>query len=42
MVKSVAEGLQVRALSPAIGAEISGIDLSQPIDEPTKQKLLDI
>ena len=42
MVKSVAEDLQVRALSPAIGAEISGIDLSQPIDEPTKQKLLDI
>jgi alpha-ketoglutarate-dependent taurine dioxygenase len=28
MVKSVAEGLQVRALSPAIGAEISGIDLA--------------
>ena len=42
MVKSSVEDIKVRALSPAIGAEIMGVDLSQPIDDATKQKLLDI
>ena len=42
MVKSSVEDIRVRALSPAIGAEIMGVDLSQPIDETTKQKMLDI
>src|SRR4051812_27536429 len=31
----------VRQLSPALGAEISGVDLRDPIDEALKQKLLD-
>jgi taurine dioxygenase len=30
-----------RALAPAIGAEIIGVDLSQPMDEPTFAKVLD-
>ena len=31
----------VRPLSPALGAEISGVDLRDPIDEARKQKFLD-
>jgi len=31
----------VRNLSPALGAEISGVDLRDPIDDALKQKLLD-
>jgi taurine dioxygenase len=31
----------VRPLSPALGAEISGVDLRDPIDDALKQKLLD-
>ena len=31
----------VRPLSPALGAEITGVDLRQPIDATLKQKLLD-
>jgi taurine dioxygenase len=31
----------VRPLSPALGAEISGVDLRDPIDSDLKQKLLD-
>jgi taurine dioxygenase len=31
----------VRPLSPALGAEISGVDLRDPIDDTLKQKLLD-
>jgi taurine dioxygenase len=34
--------LTVRPLSPALGAEIAGIDLRDPIDETLKQKLLDV
>jgi taurine dioxygenase len=33
--------LTVRPLSPALGAEILGVDLRDPIDEALKQKLLD-
>src|SRR5262249_36588752 len=32
----------VRPLSPALGAEISGVDLRDPIDEALKQKFLDV
>jgi taurine dioxygenase len=32
----------VRQLSPALGAEISGVDLRDPIDEALKQKLVDV
>ena len=32
---------QVRPLSGAIGAEITGVDVSKPIDEATQHKLLD-
>jgi len=39
---SVAENIKTRPLSPAIGAEIIGVDLSQPTDAETKQKMLDI
>ncbi|MGH6770707.1 MAG: TauD/TfdA dioxygenase family protein [Xanthobacteraceae bacterium] len=35
-------GITVRPLSPALGAEISGVDLRDPIDEPLKQTFLDI
>ena len=31
----------VRPLSPALGAEILGVDLRDPIDEALKQKFLD-
>ena len=31
--------LKSSALSPAIGALVEGVDLSQPLDEPTKQQL---
>ena len=31
----------VRPLSPALGAEITGVDLREPIDAMRKQKLLD-
>jgi taurine dioxygenase len=41
-MSTVADQIAVRPLSPAIGAEIIGVDLSQPIDEATKQKMLDI
>src|SRR5262245_14751385 len=34
-------GFTVRQLSPALGAEILGVDLRAPIDEVLKQKLLD-
>jgi taurine dioxygenase len=36
------DAITTRPLSPAIGAEIQGVDLSKPIDEATKQKMLDI
>src|SRR5262249_39768198 len=32
---------KVRQISPALGAEISGIDLRDPIDEALRQKFLD-
>jgi taurine dioxygenase len=35
-------GFTVRPLSPALGAEISGIDLRDPIDDDLKQKFLDV
>jgi taurine dioxygenase len=35
-------GITVRPLSPALGAEISGVDLRDPIDETLKQAFLDI
>jgi taurine dioxygenase len=31
--------LQVTPLHPSLGAEVSGVDLSRPIDEPTRQAL---
>jgi len=34
--------LTVRPLSPALGAEISGLDLRDPIDDSLKQKILDV
>src|SRR5580700_9335146 len=33
--------IRTRALAPAIGAEIIGVDLSAPMDEPTFAKVLD-
>jgi taurine dioxygenase len=36
-----AAGFAVQQLSPALGAEISGVDLRDPIDDALKQKLLD-
>ena len=35
-------GLTVRALTPAFGAEIMGLDLSRPLDEATAQAVRDI
>jgi taurine dioxygenase len=35
------EPITVRPLSPALGAEISGVDLRDPIDEALRQKFLD-
>jgi taurine dioxygenase len=35
------ESFILRQLSPALGVEISGVDLRNPIDEALKQKLLD-
>ena len=34
-------GFTVRQLGPALGAEILGVDLRDPIDDALKQKLLD-
>ena len=34
-------GFTVRQLAPALGAEILGVDLRDPIDDALKQKLLD-
>lgn len=34
--------ISVRKLSPAIGAEIIGVDLTQPVDEGTKRELQDL
>jgi taurine dioxygenase len=39
--KRPAAGFTVRQISPALGAEISGVDLRDPIDATLKQKLLD-
>src|SRR5262245_19644953 len=36
-----AAAFTVRPLSPALGAEISGVDLRDPIDDALKQKFLD-
>jgi taurine dioxygenase len=36
-----AESFTVRPVSPALGAEIAGVDLRDPIDATLKQKLLD-
>src|SRR6478672_9431918 len=38
---TTARPFTVRALSPALGAEIMGVDLRDPIDEGLKQKFLD-
>jgi taurine dioxygenase len=35
------ESFRLRQLSPALGAEVLGVDLRDPIDEARKQKLLD-
>src|SRR5205809_4589725 len=49
MMEATAPALQrkaaafaVRPLSPAVGAEIIGVDLRDPIDEALKQKFLDV
>jgi taurine dioxygenase len=39
--KSRPDAFAVRPLSPALGAEITGVDLRDPIDEALKQKFLD-
>ena len=39
--KPAPAAFSVRPLSPALGAEISGVDLRDPIDEALKQKFLD-
>jgi taurine dioxygenase len=39
--KAKPDAFTVRPLSPALGAEISGVDLRDPIDEALKQKFLD-
>jgi taurine dioxygenase len=31
--------LQITPLHPSLGAEVAGVDLSRPIDEPTQQAL---
>jgi taurine dioxygenase len=31
--------LQITPLHPSLGAEVAGVDLSQPVDEPTRQAL---
>src|SRR5207247_9941570 len=31
--------LEIAPLHPSLGAEITGVDLGQPIDEPTRQAL---
>src|SRR6267378_5136137 len=38
---TAAKPFTVRPLSPALGAEIQGVDLRDPIDEALKQKFLD-
>src|SRR6185295_7679147 len=38
---TAAKSFTVRPLSPALGAEILGVDLRDPIDEALKQKFLD-
>jgi taurine dioxygenase len=38
---AIASTFGVRPLSPALGAEITGVDLRNPIDESLKSKLLD-
>jgi len=38
---TAAKAFTVRPLSPALGAEIMGVDLRDPIDEALKQKFLD-
>jgi alpha-ketoglutarate-dependent taurine dioxygenase len=32
------ERIQVRRLAGSLGAEISGVDLSQPLDDPTQNR----
>ena len=32
-------GLRITPLHPALGAEVAGVDLAAPIDEPTRQEL---
>src|SRR5215467_11310275 len=39
--KSAATSFTVRPLSPALGAEILGVDLRDPIDDALKQRFLD-
>jgi taurine dioxygenase len=41
-LKPKSSTLTVRPLSPALGAEISGIDLRAPLDDALKQQFLDI
>ena len=36
-----AAGLRIAPLTPAIGAEVSGVDLTQPIDDATQAALMD-
>ena len=35
------ERIQVRRLAGALGAEISGVDLTQPLDDPTRKEIHD-
>ena len=36
-----APAMQIRKIKPDIGAEVTGIDLRQPVDEVTRQTLYD-
>ena len=41
MTTATASRLTVRPLSPALGAEVRGIDMREPLDDETRQQVLD-
>ena len=34
--------LTITRLHPSLGAEVAGVDLARPLDEPTRQALADL
>lgn len=34
------DDLRITPLHPSLGAEVAGVDLSKPVDEPTRQALV--